>query len=117
MPREAIWHRLPHTFHWTPGKPNTGGHGLNPGRAVNCPQCPALSPQVLKCLKRALKPAAEGISLSWTLPHGLEVEMLGGTPQSIFQGQHSLLYVQIHGQAQVRAGTTVTPSYLPIASQ
>ncbi|NXW62504.1 VMA5A protein, partial [Eurystomus gularis] len=55
---------------------------------------------VLQCLKRALKPAAEGVSLSWTLPHGLEVEVLGGTPQSIFQGQHSLLYAQIHGQAQ-----------------
>ncbi|NXA24613.1 VMA5A protein, partial [Ibidorhyncha struthersii] len=55
---------------------------------------------VLKCLKRALKPAAEGVSLSWTLPRGLEVEVLGGTPQFIFQGQHSLLYVRIHGQAQ-----------------
>ncbi|XP_075379087.1 von Willebrand factor A domain-containing protein 5A-like [Mycteria americana] len=55
---------------------------------------------VLKCLKQALKPAAEGVSLSWTLPRGLEVEVLGGTPESIFQGQHSLLYAQIHGQAQ-----------------
>ncbi|XP_017923727.1 von Willebrand factor A domain-containing protein 5A-like [Manacus vitellinus] len=55
---------------------------------------------VLQCLKRALKPAAEVVSLSWTLPRGLEVEVLGGTPQSIFQGQHSLLYAQIHGQAQ-----------------
>ncbi|KAM9255070.1 von Willebrand factor A domain-containing protein 5A-like [Cariama cristata] len=55
---------------------------------------------VLKCLKQALKPAAAEVSLSWTLPHGLEVEVLGGTPQSIFQGQHSLLYAQIHGQAQ-----------------
>ncbi|NWS18422.1 VMA5A protein, partial [Pachyramphus minor] len=55
---------------------------------------------VLQCLKRALKPAAEVVSLSWTLPHGLEVEVLGGTPQTIFQGQHSLLYAQIHGQAQ-----------------
>ncbi|XP_050767940.1 LOW QUALITY PROTEIN: von Willebrand factor A domain-containing protein 5A-like [Gymnogyps californianus] len=55
---------------------------------------------VLKCLKQALKPAAEGVSLSWTLPRGLEVEVLGGTPQSIFQGQHSLLYAQIRGQAQ-----------------
>ncbi|NWQ97937.1 VMA5A protein, partial [Burhinus bistriatus] len=55
---------------------------------------------VLKCLKRALKPAADGVSLSWTLPRGLEVEVLGGTPQSIFQGQHSLLYAQIHGKAQ-----------------
>ncbi|XP_027525181.1 von Willebrand factor A domain-containing protein 5A-like isoform X3 [Corapipo altera] len=56
---------------------------------------------VLQCLKRALKPAAEVVSLSWTLPRGLEVEVLGGTPQSIFQGQHSLLYAQIHGQAQL----------------
>ncbi|NXI60810.1 VMA5A protein, partial [Chloroceryle aenea] len=55
---------------------------------------------VLRYLKQALKPAAEGVSLSWTLPHGLEVEVLGGTPQSIFQGQHSLLYAQIHGYAQ-----------------
>ncbi|NWH20203.1 VMA5A protein, partial [Grus americana] len=55
---------------------------------------------VLQCLKQALKPAAEGVSLSWALPHGLEVEVLGGTPQFIFQGQHSLLYARIHGQAQ-----------------
>ncbi|NXI74311.1 VMA5A protein, partial [Anseranas semipalmata] len=55
---------------------------------------------MLNCLKRALKPAAEGVSLSWTLPLGLEVEVLGGTPQSIFQGQHILLYAQIHGEAQ-----------------
>ncbi|KAM6295321.1 von Willebrand factor A domain-containing protein 5A-like [Aegotheles albertisi] len=60
----------------------------------------SMTAEVLKCLKRALKPAAEGISLSWTLPHGLEVEVLGDTPQSIFQGQHILLYAQIHGQAQ-----------------
>ncbi|NXG71870.1 VMA5A protein, partial [Baryphthengus martii] len=55
---------------------------------------------VLMYLKRALKPAAEGVSLRWTLPHGLDVEVLGGTPQSIFQGQHRLLYAQIRGQAE-----------------
>ncbi|NXC22019.1 VMA5A protein, partial [Corythaeola cristata] len=55
---------------------------------------------VLKCLKQALKPAAEGVSLSWTLPRGLEAEVLGGTPRSIFQGQHSLLYAQMHRWAQ-----------------
>nr|XP_021146905.1 von Willebrand factor A domain-containing protein 5A-like isoform X3 [Columba livia] len=70
------------------------------GEAAYISSYNSMTAVVLKCLKRALKPAAEGISLSWTLPHGLEVEMLGGTPQSIFQGQHSLLYVQIHGQAQ-----------------
>ncbi|XP_051495668.1 LOW QUALITY PROTEIN: von Willebrand factor A domain-containing protein 5A-like [Apus apus] len=60
----------------------------------------SLTAVVLKYLKRALKPAAEGVSLSWTLPYGLEIEVLGETPQSIFQGQHSLLYAQIHGPAQ-----------------
>lgn len=56
--------------------------------------------QVLKCLKQALKPVAEGVSLEWTLPSGLEVEVLGGTPQFIFQGQHIFLYAQIHGKEQ-----------------
>ncbi|XP_021238582.1 von Willebrand factor A domain-containing protein 5A-like isoform X3 [Numida meleagris] len=56
--------------------------------------------QVLKCLKQALKPVAEGISLDWTLPSGLEVEVLGGTPQFIFQGQHIFLYAQTHGKEQ-----------------
>ncbi|NXE16357.1 VMA5A protein, partial [Lophotis ruficrista] len=60
----------------------------------------SLAAVVLQRLKQALKPAAVEVSLSWTLPPGLEVEVLGGTPQSIFQGQHSLLYAQIHGQAQ-----------------
>uniref|UniRef100_A0A803XL12 VIT domain-containing protein n=1 Tax=Meleagris gallopavo TaxID=9103 RepID=A0A803XL12_MELGA len=54
--------------------------------------------QVLKCLKQALKPVAEGVSLDWTLPSGLEVEVLGGTPQFIFQSQHIFLYAQIHGK-------------------
>ncbi|XP_031464727.1 von Willebrand factor A domain-containing protein 5A-like [Phasianus colchicus] len=56
--------------------------------------------QVLKCLKQALKPVAEGVSLDWTLPSGLEVEVLGGTPQFIFQSQHIFLYAQIHGKEQ-----------------
>ncbi|POI27246.1 hypothetical protein CIB84_009005 [Bambusicola thoracicus] len=56
--------------------------------------------QVLKCLKQALKPVAEGVSLVWTLPSGLDVEVLGGTPQFIFQGQHIFLYAQIHGKKQ-----------------
>ncbi|NWH77917.1 VMA5A protein, partial [Piaya cayana] len=55
---------------------------------------------VLQCLKRALTPAAVEVTLSWTLPHGLEAEVLGGTPEAIFQGQHSCLYAQICGQAQ-----------------
>ncbi|NWX73345.1 VMA5A protein, partial [Alca torda] len=70
------------------------------GEAAYVSSDSSMSLVVLKYLKQALKPAAEGVSLSWTLPRGLEVEVLGGTPQSIFQGQHNLLYAQIHGQAQ-----------------
>ncbi|KAM6238553.1 LOW QUALITY PROTEIN: von Willebrand factor A domain-containing protein 5A-like [Porphyrio hochstetteri] len=70
------------------------------GEATYIPSDDSMTAVVLKCLKQALKPAAEGISLSWTMPCGLEVEVLGGTPQFIFQGQHSLLYAQIHGQTQ-----------------
>ncbi|NXG57909.1 VMA5A protein, partial [Hemiprocne comata] len=66
---------------------------------------------VLKCLKKALQPAAEGVSLNWTLPSGLEVEVLGDTPQSIFQGQHSHVYAQIHGLAQ---DTTVAKGVLTL---
>ncbi|NXV73625.1 VMA5A protein, partial [Atlantisia rogersi] len=70
------------------------------GEATYIPSDNSMTAVVLKCLKQALKPAAEGISLSWDMPCGLEVEVLGGTPQFIFQGQHSLLYAQIHGQTQ-----------------
>ncbi|KAM9174663.1 von Willebrand factor A domain-containing protein 5A-like [Mergus octosetaceus] len=59
-----------------------------------------LAAVVLNCLKRALKPAAEGVSLSWTLPLGLEAEVLGGTPRSVFQGEHIHLYAKIRGEAQ-----------------
>uniref|UniRef100_A0A8C3C944 VIT domain-containing protein n=1 Tax=Cairina moschata TaxID=8855 RepID=A0A8C3C944_CAIMO len=76
--------------------------------------CLALSTQVLNCLKRALKPAAEGVSLSWTLPFGLQAEVLGGTPRSIFQGEHIHLYAKICGEAQVRAATMGISSYFLI---
>ncbi|NXM76568.1 VMA5A protein, partial [Serilophus lunatus] len=75
------------------------------GEATYIPTNNSMTAVVLQCLKRTLKPAAEVVSLSWTLPHGLEVEVLGGTPQFIFQGQYILLYAQIHGQAE---DTTVT---------
>ncbi|XP_069733145.1 von Willebrand factor A domain-containing protein 5A-like [Phaenicophaeus curvirostris] len=70
------------------------------GEAAYVPSDSIMTVAVLQCLKRALTPAAVGVTLNWTLPHGLEAEVLGGTPEAIFQGQHSFLYVQIHGQAQ-----------------
>lgn len=58
--------------------------------------------QAVKCLQQALKPLASEISLHWDLPPGLEVTMIRKAPESIFQGHQSIIYAQIHGQAQVR---------------
>ncbi|KAL8176325.1 UNVERIFIED_CONTAM: hypothetical protein K2H54_030947 [Gekko kuhli] len=56
--------------------------------------------KALQSLKKALQPAATGISLRWDLPSGLEAVLVGSGPQVIFEGQHSLIYAQIQGQHQ-----------------
>ncbi|KAL8176326.1 UNVERIFIED_CONTAM: hypothetical protein K2H54_030977 [Gekko kuhli] len=59
-----------------------------------------LQAKALQSLKKALQPAATGISLHWDLPSGLEAVLMGSGPQVIFEGQHSLIYAQIRGQHQ-----------------
>ncbi|XP_015283016.1 PREDICTED: von Willebrand factor A domain-containing protein 5A-like, partial [Gekko japonicus] len=54
--------------------------------------------KALQSLKKALQPAATGISLQWDLPSHLEAVLVGSGPQVIFEGQHSLIYAQIRGQ-------------------
>ncbi|XP_054850902.1 von Willebrand factor A domain-containing protein 5A-like isoform X3 [Eublepharis macularius] len=56
--------------------------------------------KALQSLKKALQPAATGISLRWDLPSGLEAVLVGSGPQVIFEGQRSLIYAQIRGQHQ-----------------
>ncbi|KAL8176324.1 UNVERIFIED_CONTAM: hypothetical protein K2H54_030924 [Gekko kuhli] len=56
--------------------------------------------KALQSLKKALQPAATGISLHWDLPSGLEAVLVGSGPQVIFKGQHSLIYAQIRGRHQ-----------------
>ncbi|XP_068517186.1 von Willebrand factor A domain-containing protein 5A-like [Anas acuta] len=59
-----------------------------------------MTSEAVKCLQQALKPLASEISLHWDLPPGLEVTMIRKAPESIFQGHQSIIYAQIHGQAQ-----------------
>nr|XP_056720365.1 von Willebrand factor A domain-containing protein 5A-like [Euleptes europaea] len=54
--------------------------------------------KALQSLKKALYPAATGVSLHWGLPSGLKAVMVGSGPQVIFEGQRSLIYAQIHGK-------------------
>ncbi|XP_031455854.1 von Willebrand factor A domain-containing protein 5A-like [Phasianus colchicus] len=56
--------------------------------------------EAVKCLQQALQPLASEISLHWDLPPGLEVTVIRRAPETIFQGHHSIIYAQIHGQAQ-----------------
>nr|XP_047902409.1 von Willebrand factor A domain-containing protein 5A-like isoform X2 [Anser cygnoides] len=59
-----------------------------------------MTSEAVKCLQQALQPLASEISLHWDLPPGLEVTMIRKAPESIFQGHQSIIYAQIHGQAQ-----------------
>ncbi|NXI62295.1 VMA5A protein, partial [Anseranas semipalmata] len=59
-----------------------------------------ITSEAVKCLQRALQPLASEISLHWDLPPGLEVTMIRKAPEMIFQGHQSIIYAQIHGQAQ-----------------
>ncbi|XP_021231613.1 von Willebrand factor A domain-containing protein 5A-like isoform X2 [Numida meleagris] len=59
-----------------------------------------MTSEAVKCLQQALQPLASEISLQWDLPPGLEVTVIRKAPEMIFQGHQSIIYAQIHGQAQ-----------------
>uniref|UniRef100_A0AAQ6AIA4 von Willebrand factor A domain-containing protein 5A-like n=1 Tax=Amphiprion ocellaris TaxID=80972 RepID=A0AAQ6AIA4_AMPOC len=58
-----------------------------------------MQPKVIQSLRFALQPAVEDISVTWGLPKGLSVTVLSPPITSIFQGQRSLIYGQLTGQA------------------
>uniref|UniRef100_A0A8D0HS63 VIT domain-containing protein n=1 Tax=Sphenodon punctatus TaxID=8508 RepID=A0A8D0HS63_SPHPU len=68
-----------------------------------------LQAKAVQSLKRALQPAAT-ISVHWSLPPGLEAELLRPVPKVIFQGQRCLFYARVRGQRQHAEGT-VTLQY------
>ncbi|XP_074071451.1 von Willebrand factor A domain-containing protein 5A-like isoform X2 [Macrotis lagotis] len=56
-----------------------------------------MQPKALRSLKRALQPVVKDISLTWTLPPGLETTLLSPTPTVIFRSQRLIIYAQLKG--------------------
>ncbi|XP_031816069.1 von Willebrand factor A domain-containing protein 5A isoform X1 [Sarcophilus harrisii] len=56
-----------------------------------------MQPKALRSLKRALQPVVQDVSLTWTLPPGLETTLLSPDPAVIFQGQRLIVYAQLKG--------------------
>ncbi len=52
----------------------------------------------MQSLRFALQPAVDNISVNWTVPEGVTVDMLSPPINALFQGQRALIYAQIKGQ-------------------
>ncbi|XP_068121245.1 von Willebrand factor A domain-containing protein 5A-like [Hyperolius riggenbachi] len=70
-----------------------------------------LQPKVLKALKCALQPTVSDISLNWTLPPGVEEKLVSQMPTAIFQGQRSIIYVQLKGKLEEEQEAKVSLQY------
>ncbi|XP_044209487.1 von Willebrand factor A domain-containing protein 5A-like isoform X3 [Thunnus albacares] len=57
-----------------------------------------MQPKVMQSLRFALQPAVVDISVTWDLPKAVSVTVLSPPITTIFQGQRSLIYVQLTGQ-------------------
>ncbi|KAL1257310.1 hypothetical protein QQF64_010554 [Cirrhinus molitorella] len=70
-----------------------------------------MQPKVMQSLKFALQPAVGEISVSWTVPEGVTVDMLSPPINALFQGQRALIYAQIKGQSSEKTEGAVTLKY------
>ncbi|KAM5191381.1 uncharacterized protein ACMZJ9_008764 [Mantella aurantiaca] len=59
-----------------------------------------MQPKVLRALKCSLQPTVKDVSLTWTLPSGVEAIVLSKVPTAIFQGQRSIVYAQLKGKVE-----------------
>uniref|UniRef100_A0A671PTW7 von Willebrand factor A domain-containing protein 5A-like n=1 Tax=Sinocyclocheilus anshuiensis TaxID=1608454 RepID=A0A671PTW7_9TELE len=66
-----------------------------------------MQPKVMQSLRFALQPAVDNISVDWTVPEGVTVEMLSPPISALFQGQRALIYAQIKGQVKTEGAVTV----------
>ncbi|XP_069604297.1 von Willebrand factor A domain-containing protein 5A-like [Ranitomeya imitator] len=57
-----------------------------------------LQPKVLKALKCALQTTVKDVSIKWTLPPNVEVNLISQTPMAIFRGQRSIIYAVLKGK-------------------
>ncbi|CAL9685376.1 unnamed protein product [Knipowitschia caucasica] len=70
-----------------------------------------MQPKVIQSLRFAMQPAVVDISVNWDLPKGVSATVLSPPLTSIFQGQRSLLYVQLTGKSKKEAEGCVTVKY------
>ncbi|XP_058622849.1 von Willebrand factor A domain-containing protein 5A-like [Onychostoma macrolepis] len=70
-----------------------------------------MQPKVMQSLRFALQPAVDNISVDWTVPEGVTVDMLSPPINALFQGQRALIYAQIKGQSSGETEGAVTVKY------
>ncbi|XP_058644439.1 von Willebrand factor A domain-containing protein 5A-like [Onychostoma macrolepis] len=63
-----------------------------------------MQPKVMQSLRFALQPAVDNISVNWTVPEGVTVDMLSPPINTLFQGQRALIHAQIKGQVKALHG-------------
>ncbi|KAL0154342.1 hypothetical protein M9458_050308 [Cirrhinus mrigala] len=71
----------------------------------------SMQPKVMQSLRFALQPAADNISVDWTVPAGVTVDMLSPPISALFQGQRAIIYAQIKGQSSGETEGAVTVKY------
>ncbi|XP_044132183.1 von Willebrand factor A domain-containing protein 5A-like [Bufo gargarizans] len=67
--------------------------------------------KVLRALKCSLQPTVKNVSLTWSLPSGMEAIVLSKVPTAIFQGQRSIVYAQLKGKVETEAEGEVCLQY------
>ncbi|XP_016398757.1 von Willebrand factor A domain-containing protein 5A-like isoform X4 [Sinocyclocheilus rhinocerous] len=70
-----------------------------------------MQPKVMQSLRFALQPAVDNISVDWTVPEGVTVDMLSPPINTLFQGQRALIYAQIKGQSSGQTEGAVMVKY------
>ncbi|XP_051740048.1 von Willebrand factor A domain-containing protein 5A-like isoform X4 [Ctenopharyngodon idella] len=70
-----------------------------------------MQPKVMQSLRFALQPAVDNISVDWTVPEGVTVDMLSLPINTLFQGQRALIYAQLKGQSSGKTEGAVTVKY------
>ncbi|XP_058612478.1 von Willebrand factor A domain-containing protein 5A-like isoform X10 [Onychostoma macrolepis] len=70
-----------------------------------------MQPKVMQSLRFALQPAVDNISVNWTVPEGVTVDMLSPPINTLFQGQRALIHAQIKGQSSGKTEGAVTVKY------
>ncbi|XP_075695941.1 von Willebrand factor A domain-containing protein 5A-like isoform X2 [Rhinoderma darwinii] len=67
--------------------------------------------KALRALKFSLQPTVKNVSLSWSLPSGIEAILLSKVPTSIFKGQKAIVYAQLKGKVETEAEGEVCLQY------